>query len=54
MAICRWLKVTGYGKPRNDGSVGVVLAENADDLPPFSTWPEGTDLMAELLSPGVS
>ena len=40
-------------KPRNDGSsVGVVLAENADDLPPFSTWPEGTDLMAEPLIPG--
>ena len=40
-------------KPRNDGSsVGVVLAENTDDLPPFSTWPEGTDLMAEPLIPG--
>lgn len=40
-------------KPRNDGSsIGVVLAETADHIPPYSTWPEGTDLMAEPLIPG--
>lgn len=40
-------------KPRNDGSsIGVVLAESPADIPPYSTWAEGTDLMAEPLIPG--
>ena len=40
-------------KPRNDGSsIGIVLADHAKDLPGFSTWPEGTDLMIEPLIPG--
>jgi D-alanine-D-alanine ligase len=40
-------------KPRNDGSsVGVVLAESPDDIPPYGTWAESTDLMIEKLIPG--
>ena len=40
-------------KPRNDGSsIGVVITENAQDIPQYSTWPEGTDLMAEPMIPG--
>lgn len=40
-------------KPRNDGSsIGVVITQSADEVPRYSTWPEGTDLMAEPMIPG--
>jgi D-alanine-D-alanine ligase len=40
-------------KPRNDGSsIGVVIAESPDHVPPYSTWAEGTELMAEVMIPG--
>ncbi|MCE2516850.1 MAG: D-alanine--D-alanine ligase [Alphaproteobacteria bacterium] len=40
-------------KPRNDGSsIGVVITSSADEIPSYSTWPEGTDLMAEPMIPG--
>ena len=40
-------------KPRNDGSsIGVHISPTGDDLPAYSFWPEGTDLMAEPMIPG--
>jgi D-alanine-D-alanine ligase len=42
-------------KPRNDGSsIGVHISPNSGgkNLPPYSFWPKGTELMAEPLIPG--
>jgi len=40
-------------KPRNDGSsIGVALLEAGDKAPPYSTWPEGTELMVEPMIRG--
>ncbi len=40
-------------KPRNDGSsIGVHINPDGGALPPYSFWPEGTDLMAEPMIPG--
>ena len=40
-------------KPRNDGSsIGVHISQTGGDLPKYSFWPEGTDLMAEPMIPG--
>ncbi len=40
-------------KPRNDGSsIGVHISPSGGNLPPYSFWPEGTDLMAEPMIPG--
>lgn len=40
-------------KPRNDGSsIGVHISLTGGDLPAYSFWPEGTDLMAEPMVPG--
>ncbi|MGU9961739.1 MAG: D-alanine--D-alanine ligase [Candidatus Puniceispirillales bacterium WSBS_2018_MAG_OTU23] len=40
-------------KPRNDGSsIGVVIATCPDEIPPYSTWQENTDLMVEPMIPG--
>lgn len=37
-------------KPRNDGSsIGVVMAASPKDIPPYSTWPANTKLMAEKM-----
>jgi D-alanine-D-alanine ligase len=40
-------------KPRNDGSsIGVHISPDGKNLPPYSFWPEGTELMAEPMIPG--
>ena len=40
-------------KPCSDGSsIGVVLAPNPSDIPPYSFWDKGTELMVEPLIDG--